>query len=90
VPAWQPTLFESYEVTLVASIILGVPAFAAIFPHQPQLWRPVRCSRSALARIGVLASSSVCSRCEPPRRQERDGADQPGFLAAGILTTSER
>ena len=27
-------LFESYEVTLVASIILGVPAFQALFPHQ--------------------------------------------------------
>src|SRR4051812_22110861 len=26
-------LFESYEVTLVASIILGVPAFQAIFPN---------------------------------------------------------
>ena len=31
-------LFESYEVTLVASIILGVPAFQAIFPNNPGLW----------------------------------------------------
>src|SRR5574342_18091 len=31
-------LFESYEVTLVASIILGVPAFQGIFPDRPGLW----------------------------------------------------
>jgi K(+)-stimulated pyrophosphate-energized sodium pump len=28
-------LFESYEVTLVASIILGVAAFQSIYPDQP-------------------------------------------------------
>ena len=31
-------LFESYEVTLVASIILGVAAFRSIFPNNPERW----------------------------------------------------
>src|SRR3984957_7067308 len=31
-------LFESYEVTLVASIILGVEAFRSIYPHDPKKW----------------------------------------------------
>src|SRR5690348_2634706 len=31
-------LFESYEVTLVASIILGVAAFHSIYPNDPKKW----------------------------------------------------
>ncbi|MDQ1509001.1 MAG: K(+)-stimulated pyrophosphate-energized sodium pump, partial [Actinomycetota bacterium] len=49
-------LFESYEVTLVASIILGVPAFAAIFPHQPALWAAGALFPLGARAIGVLAS----------------------------------
>ncbi len=49
-------LFESYEVTLVASIILGVPAFQSIFPDQPQLWAIGALFPLAARAIGVLAS----------------------------------
>ena len=49
-------LFESYEVTLVASIILGVPAFQAIFPHTPALWAAGALFPLAARAIGVLAS----------------------------------
>ena len=49
-------LFESYEVTLVASIILGVPAFQSIFPDQPQLWAIGAIFPLAARAIGVLAS----------------------------------
>ena len=49
-------LFESYEVTLVASIILGVPAFQAIFPDQPGLWAAGALFPLGCRAIGVLAS----------------------------------
>ena len=49
-------LFESYEVTLVASIILGVPAFQAIFPDQPGLWAAGADLPARLPAIGLLAS----------------------------------
>src|SRR5918994_4944389 len=49
-------LFESYEVTLVASIILGVPAFREIFPDQPALWAAGAIFPLAARALGVLAS----------------------------------
>ena len=49
-------LFESYEVTLVASIILGVPAFQRIFPDNPGLWAAGALFPLAARAIGVLAS----------------------------------
>src|SRR5689334_2306500 len=49
-------LFESYEVTLVASMILGVPAFQAIFPKNPELWAIGAIFPLAARAIGVLAS----------------------------------
>ncbi len=49
-------LFESYEVTLVASIILGVPAFVALFPDDPSKW-VIGLIFPLIARsLGVLAS----------------------------------
>src|SRR5437867_7010864 len=49
-------LFETYEVTLVASIILGVPAFQAIFPDKPALWAAGALFPLAARALGVLAS----------------------------------
>ena len=49
-------LFESYEVTLVASIILGVPAFQRIFPDNPELWAVGALFPLAARAVGVLAS----------------------------------
>ena len=54
-------LFESYEVTLVASIILGVPAFQRIFPDQPALWPPAPCSRWPPAPSACSPRSSASS-----------------------------
>ena len=56
-------LFESYEVTLVASIILGVSAFQSIFPDDPSMW-------ADRARLPArLPAPSACSRrssaCSP-------------------------
>ena len=67
-------LFESYEVTLVAAIILGVPAFAAVGANPALgLIFPV------IARaVGVLASIvGVFMVRATDARQVRDGADQP-------------
>ena len=65
-------LFESYEVTLVASIILGVPAFQAIFPNRPGLWAAGRAVPArAPARSACSHRSSACSRCARPRRTSR-------------------
>ncbi|OWY60604.1 hypothetical protein B7486_68290, partial [cyanobacterium TDX16] len=49
-------LFESYEVTLVASIILGVSAFASVYPDDPSKW-VIGLIFPVIARsLGVLAS----------------------------------
>jgi K(+)-stimulated pyrophosphate-energized sodium pump len=49
-------LFESYEVTLVASIILGVAAFASIYPEDPKKWAVGLVFPLAARAVGVIAS----------------------------------
>ncbi len=76
-------LFESYEVTLVAAIILGVPAFASI-GAEPVLGLifPV-----AARAIGVLAS--IVGVYSVKARESDTSALAPinrGFLVAGGLT----
>ena len=61
-------LFESYEVTLVASIILGVAAFQSIGLNPAA--RP-RSSRSPPARSACSPRSSASSRCGRPTRTSR-------------------
>ncbi|MGH9005215.1 MAG: sodium/proton-translocating pyrophosphatase, partial [Acidimicrobiia bacterium] len=80
-------LFESYEVTLVASIILGVPAFQRIFPDEPALWAVGAIFPLAARAIGVLASI-VGVFMVRARENERSamGPINRGFLTAGILT----
>ena len=61
-------LFESYEVTLVASIILGVAAFKSIGMNPALgLW----CSRSRPAPSVCSRRSSASSPCAPPTRTSR-------------------
>src|SRR6476660_6565820 len=80
-------LFESYEVTLVASIILGVPAFAAIFPHQPALWAAGALFPLGARAIGVLASIVVVFEVRATEKDKSAMAPiNRGFLTAGILT----
>jgi K(+)-stimulated pyrophosphate-energized sodium pump len=80
-------LFESYEVTLVASIILGVPAFRTIFPDRPELWAIGALFPLAARALGVLASIVGVFMV---RATEKDrSAMAPinrGFLSAGVLT----
>ncbi len=80
-------LFESYEVTLVASIILGVPAFQSIFPDQPQLWAIGALFPLAARAIGVLASivGVFAVRANENDRSALAPINR-GFLTAGILT----
>ncbi|MDP8961804.1 MAG: sodium-translocating pyrophosphatase, partial [Actinomycetota bacterium] len=80
-------LFESYEVTLVASIILGVAAFQSIYPDDPTRWA-IGLIFPVIARaVGVLASIVGVFMV---RASERDrSAMAPinrGFLTAGVLT----
>jgi K(+)-stimulated pyrophosphate-energized sodium pump len=80
-------LFESYEVTLVASIILGVPAFAAIFPHQPALWAAGALFPLGARAIGVLASIVGVFAVRATENDKSAMAPiNRGFLTAGILT----
>ena len=80
-------LFESYEVTLVASIILGVPAFQAIFPHQPALWAIGALFPLAARAIGVLASIVGVFAVKATDKDKSAMAPiNRGFLTAGILT----
>ena len=61
-------LFESYEVTLVASIILGVAAFRSIGLN-PALGLDLPARRPR--RSVCSRRSSACSRCAPPTRTSR-------------------
>ena len=80
-------LFESYEVTLVASIILGVPAFKAIFPNQPALWVIGALFPLAARAIGVLASIVGVFMVKATDKDKSALAPiNRGFLTAGILT----
>jgi K(+)-stimulated pyrophosphate-energized sodium pump len=80
-------LFESYEVTLVASIILGVPAFQRIFPDDPGLWAAGALFPLAARAIGVLAS--IVGVFMVRARESDRTAMAPinrGFFTAGVLT----
>jgi K(+)-stimulated pyrophosphate-energized sodium pump len=76
-------LFESYEVTLVAAIILGVPAFASIGANPalglifPLIARAIGVLASIVGVFMVRATSRDRSAMAPINR---------GFLTAGILT----
>src|SRR4051812_25977399 len=80
-------LFESYEVTLVASIILGVPAFREIFPHNPELWAIGALFPLAARALGVLASivGVFMVRATDKDRSAMAPINR-GFLTAGVLT----
>jgi K(+)-stimulated pyrophosphate-energized sodium pump len=79
-------LFESYEVTLVASIILGVSAMQSVYPGDPSKW-VIGIIFPLIARaVGVLASIvGVLS----VRASEKDkNALSPinrGFITSGVL-----
>lgn len=76
-------LFESYEVTLVASIILGVAAFASIGRNPalglvfPVVARAIGVLASIVGVYAVRATENDKSAMAPINR---------GFLTAGILT----
>jgi K(+)-stimulated pyrophosphate-energized sodium pump len=76
-------LFESYEVTLVASIILGVPAFASIGANPALgLVFPV-----AARAVGVIASiAGVYAVKAKPGETDALKPINRGFLTAGIIT----
>ena len=76
-------LFESYEVTLVASIILGVAAFASIGANPALgLVFPV-----IVRAIGVIASFVGVLRVKAtPRDRSAMAPINRGFLTAGVLT----
>ena len=86
-PVWPSDLFESYEVTLVASIILGVPAFQAIFPDRPELWAAGALFPLGARALGVLASIvGVFSVRATDKDKSAMAPINRGFLTAGILT----
>ena len=80
-------LFESYEVTLVASIILGVAAFRELFPDDPKAWAIGLVFPLAARAIGVLAS--IVGLFMVKAREGEKNALKPigrGFLVAGVLS----
>ncbi|HEX2851584.1 MAG TPA: sodium-translocating pyrophosphatase [Acidimicrobiales bacterium] len=76
-------LFESYEVTLVASIILGVAAFRSVGANPalglifPVIARAIGVLASIVGVFAVRATDKDTSGLAPIRR---------GFLTAGVLT----
>ena len=80
-------LFESYEVTLVASIILGVPAFHALFPNRPALWAAGALFPLGARALGVLASIvGVFAVRATDKDKSAMAPINRGFLTAGLLT----
>src|SRR5207248_11630503 len=80
-------LFESYEVTLVASIILGVPAFKALFPNQPALWAIGALFPLAARAVGLLASIVGVFMVRATDKDKSAMAPiNRGFLSASVLT----
>jgi K(+)-stimulated pyrophosphate-energized sodium pump len=80
-------LFESYEVTLVAAIILGVPAFQRIFPDRPGLWAAGAMFPVAARAIGVLASIVGVLMVRATDRDRTAMAPiNRGLSTAGVLT----
>ncbi len=80
-------LFESYEVTLVASIILGVAAFKSIFPDDPRKWVLGLMFPLAARAIGVVGS--IVGIFFVKAKEGETNALKPinkGFLVAGSLT----
>src|SRR5436190_12115399 len=80
-------LFESYEVTLVASIILGVAAFHSIYPHDPSKWAIGLIFPVAARAIGVLASIVGVFAVRATEKDKSAMAPiNRGFITAGVLT----
>ncbi len=80
-------LFESYEVTLVASIILGVPAFQELFPNRPELWAAGALFPLGARALGVLASIVGIFAVKATDKDTNALAPiNRGFLVAGLLT----
>ncbi len=80
-------LFESYEVTLVASIILGVAAFKSVFPHDPSKWALGLVFPVAARAIGVLASIvGVFAVRATDKDKSAMAPINRGFITAGVLT----
>src|SRR5687768_2973797 len=80
-------LFESYEVTLVASIILGVAAFQSIYPDDPSKWAIGLIFPVAARAIGVLASIvGVYAVRATDKDTSAMAPINRGFATAGVLT----
>jgi K(+)-stimulated pyrophosphate-energized sodium pump len=82
-------LFESYEVTLVASIILGVAAFKSVYPDDPKKWVLGLIFPLAARAVGVIAS--IVGVFAVKAREGETDALKPinrGFLTAGLLTVA--
>ena len=80
-------LFESYEVTLVASIILGVSAFHSIYPDDPSKWAIGLVFPVAARAVGVLASiAGVYAVRASDRDSSAMGPINRGFRVASALT----
>jgi K(+)-stimulated pyrophosphate-energized sodium pump len=80
-------LFESYEVTLVASIILGFAAFKSLYPDDPKKWVLGLIFPVIARALGVLASivGVYAVRAKEGDRTAMAPINR-GFLTAGALT----
>src|SRR5262245_36495158 len=79
-------LFESYEVTLVASIILGVAAFHSIYPNDPKKWAIGLIFPLIARAVGVLASIvGVLAVRAGDRDKSALAPINRGFITAGVL-----
>ena len=71
-------LFESYEITIIAALILGYSAFRHRSGHNPT---PAVLFPLIVPAIGILASVIGVSWSGPGQGPQRHGPHQPGLLA---------
>jgi len=82
-------LFESYEVTLVAAIILGVSAFQSLYPDDPERWAIGLIFPLVARAVGVIASilGVMAVRARESDRTAMSSINR-GFVTAGLLAVA--
>ncbi len=80
-------LFESYEITIIASLILGYSAFKTLYAHNPAAWARGLIYPLVVAGIGILTSAIgiLIVRARPSDRTAMAGINR-GFRFSALLT----
>ena len=80
-------LFESYEITIIASLILGYSAFKTLYAHDPSAWAKGLIYPLVVASIGILTSALGIFMVRANKNDKSAMAPiNRGFRASAVLT----